>query len=173
MGALALATLFTCTAVPASADATGDVRTAMIKLASLNSFRVTLPKTGTMDYVRPNAMHMTGNGREMYMFGSTMYMKPPGRKWMKMENPGGRNTPIVDWTRVTKDDAAKVSATDLGMRSVGGETLHAYRMTSKTGSRSTVYIARDGFVHRVEGDRPDSALTFSMFNAVAPFRPPM
>jgi hypothetical protein len=173
---VALAALATLAfAPPVDASATDDVRAAMVKFASVNSCRLTMEKAGTMDFVKPNSMHMTARGMEMIVIGSTMYVKPSGRSWMKMQNTaGGGPSDVKDWIHMTKDDTNKITATDLGMKSVGGESLHAYRMTSsKTNKPSTVYVGSDGYVHRVEGDKPGHAVTFSMFNQIAPLRAPM
>ena len=160
-------------AVPATASATDDVRAAMIKFAALNSFRITMDTGSTMDFVKPNSVHMSGKGMEMYTIGSTMYVKHGARGWMKIQSHGTTPAHVDDWMRMNRERANDVSATDLGMRSVRGETLHAYRMTSKGNKPGTVYIGGDGFIHRVEGDQPGHGVTYSNFNAIAPFRAPV
>ena len=160
-------------ALPATASATDDVRAAMMKFAGLNSFRMTMDKGGTMDFVRPNSMHMSASGMEMYAIGSTMYMRRGAQGWMKIQNRGNGPADVGDWTRMTREKANDVTATDLGMRSVGGETYHAYRTTSKGKDSSTVYVGRDGFVHRVDSGGLGHGVTFSNFNGIAPFRAPI
>jgi hypothetical protein len=71
-------------------------------------------------------------------------------------------------------DPKGINATDLGMKSVGGESLHAYAVTSKDGEKSIVYVGRDGLPHQIvpqSGER--TPITFSKFNSIAPIRAPI
>lgn len=182
--ASALLALTTLAAVPADASPTDDVRAGMMRFAELSSYRMTFgtgARTGTMDIVKPDNMHMQAQGMEMIRVNKTMYMKMGGtgrQSWMKIpDTKGSGPTDIADRVRDMAKRANGISATDLGMKTVDGESLHAYRMKQSDGTQSTVYIARDGYVHRIEGKDNghgrENTIKFSMFNQIAPIRAPM
>jgi len=174
----ALAALVTLTAVPAFASPTDDVRAAMIKFASLSSYQVSFGsggRTGTMDFVKPDSMHMRSSGVEMVRVNKITYMKMgPSSSWMKIpDSKGAGPGDIADRVRTMAKQANGVTATDLGMKSVDGETLHAYRMKQNNSTQSTVYIANDGYVHRIDSGEKDGTVRFSKFNQIAPIRAPI
>lgn len=184
IAASALLALITLVAVPANANPTDDVRAGMMRFAELSSYRMSFgtgARTGTMDVVKPDNMHMQAQGMEMIRVNKTMYMKMGGtgrQSWMKIpDTKGSGPTQIADRVRELAKRANGVTATDLGMKTVDGESLHAYRMKQSDGTESTVYIARDGYVHRIEGKGngrgSDNTIKFSMFNQVAPIHAPM
>jgi hypothetical protein len=163
--------------MPASAGPTDDVRACMTKFASLNSFRMTFDQrgqTGTMDFVQPNNWHMLGGGYEMVHLGNTSYVKMPGRGWMKTVTDSRRMTPTNFLDKVRSEARNKrFNATDLGMKNVGGESLHAYRLHYSNGeSDNVVYVGNDGLPHRVDAER-GQAIRFSNFNAVPAIRAPI
>jgi hypothetical protein len=174
----ALGALLMLTAAPTSASPTDDVRNAMLKFVGLNSYEMSFgsgSRTGTMDFIRPDSTHMTMGGMEMIHLGSTTYMKMGG-KWQKYTTTRRESGPTQIADRINKmvREANGVTATDLGMKSVGGEMLHAYKMRPKNGSGGIVYIGGDGLPHRFQGDdSPKDMVTISKFNAVPPIRPPM
>jgi hypothetical protein len=179
--AVLIGTLLTLTAAPAYADPTGDVRAAMLKLVALSSWEMKgqttisgRPSAITADFVRPNSMHMTTPQTEMISTGSAVYVRIAGRGWTKIPaSPGGANPAAMPFNvRDMTRNANRITATDLGMRSVGGETLHAYRMKDTDGNQTTAYIGSDGFPHRMEG-RNGQTVTFGRFNAVPPIRAPI
>ena len=182
IAASALFALGTLAAVPAYASPTDDVRGAMMRFAGLSSWQMTFgagARTGTMDFVKPDNMHMQSSGMEMVRVSKTTYMKMgSGAKWMKIpDTEGAGPTDIADRVRKMAKQANGVTATDLGMKTVDGESLHAYRMKQSDGTESTVYIARDGYVHRIvgkgNGGGSDNTIRFSKFNQVAPIHAPM
>ena len=176
VGALALGALFTLAAVPANADATGDVRAAMLRLAGQSSYEMAIgtgSRSATIDYVKPHSMHMRTTGTEMVFIDSTMYVKMGGT-WRKLPGhqgvgPGEMAAKVREMTT----GANALTATDLGMKTVDGESLHAYRMKQSNGTESTVYIARDGLCHRIDGSGKNSTVRFSKFNAIPPIHAPM
>jgi hypothetical protein len=172
----ALGALLMLTAVPVSASPTDDVRNAMLKFVGLNSYEMSFgsgARAGTLDFVRPDSMHMTMGGMEMVHVGSTTYMKMGG-KWQKFTSSRRESGPTEMADRINKmmREANGLTATDLGMKSIGGETLHAYKMRQKDGTTGIVYVGHDGLPHRLQGNNAEM-ITISRFNAVPPIRPPM
>jgi hypothetical protein len=148
----------------------------MLRFADLSSYQMEMmgkgAKSVTIDVVKPGNMHMRAQGVEMIVVGTGMYMKMGGN-WMKM--PHQKTSGMGDMAskvRAMTKGANAVTATDLGMKSVGGETLHAYRMKQSDGTESTVYVGRDGYCHRID-TKDNSSVTFSKFNAVPPIRAPI
>ena len=172
----ALFAFVTLAAAPANANATDDVRSAFLKFAALRSYEMTFgsgARTATADFVQPDSMHMSAHGMEMIHIGTTTYMKMGG-KWQKLPSSRGE-TPMGMAERVRKlaTEANGVNATDLGMKSIGGETLHAYKMTQKDGTTGFCYIGRDGLPHRLRGKTADETVVISKFNAVPPIHAPI
>jgi hypothetical protein len=178
IAASALSALLTLAAVPAYANATDDVRAAMLKFAALSSYEMTFNsrgRTSTLDVVNPRSIHMSSEGMEMIDIGTATYMKMGG-KWQKLPSSrgsSGMGFSMGDRIRTMMNKANGVTATDLGMRPMGGEVLHAYKMRQSDGTTGTVYIGRDGLPHRFQGSGRDENVTLSKFNAVAPIRPPI
>ncbi len=163
--------------MPANAGPTDDVRACMTKFASLNSFRISFEQrgqTGTMDFVRPDSYHMLGGAYEMVHLGNTSYVKMPGRGWMKTVVNARRTTPVDFLDKVRAEAKSKrFTATDLGMKNVGGESLHAYRLHYSNGeSDNVLYVGSDGLPHRVDAERGQT-VRFSNFNAVPAIRAPI
>jgi len=163
--------------MPANAGPTDDVRACMLKFASLNSFRMTFDqrgRTGTMDFVRPNSYHMLDGGYEMLHLGNATYVKTPGRGWMKTVMNDRRMTPTDLLDKVRAEARNKqFTATDLGMKNVGGESLHAYRLHYSDGENdNVVYVGNDGLPHRIDAGR-GQAIRISNFNAVPAIRAPI
>ena len=176
IAASALAALVTLAATPAFANPTDDVRSALMRYAGLSSYRMTMTaeKGGmTMDIVRPDSVHMSASGMELVKIGSTMYVKAPGGKgWMKQSVHGAGPAAVADKMKSMLNERDAFTATDLGMKAMhGGEPMHAYKVKQKNGSSSVIYVARDGFVHRMQSD--NSTMEFSKFNQIAPIRAPI
>jgi hypothetical protein len=176
--------LFACAAVPALAGPTEDVRTAMVRLGGLSSFRMGFTVnslSGTMEFVKPDALRIQISGIEMVRVGSDVFVNARGRGWQRAaDSPAAQYIPQLlemgQRIRRTATDPNGFTAADLGMQTIAGETLHAYRRTMRAdGARDLVYVANDGFVHRVAGigEAADRVLTFSAFNQVAPIVAPM
>ena len=127
----------------------------------------------TFDYVRPSSTHLTMPRVEMISIGTATYMRPIGQSWMKVPTmPGEEPRDPAEQMRALARNPQGGTVTDLGMRSVGGETLHAYRLR-ENGSESTLYIGADGYPHRLESGASTNTVTFSKFNAIAPIRAPI
>jgi hypothetical protein len=174
-----LVTIVTLAGVPAYASAIDDVKGAVLRLAALSSYQMSFgagARSATMDIVKPNSMHMQSKAVEMISVGGSAYVKSGGRGWIKIPSStsqGMATSPYTDWARVAMSDTKGVSATDLGMKSIDGETVHAYLMT-KDGKQSTMYVGGDGLPHRIDsGTSPGQSVRFGKFNAVAPIRAPI
>jgi hypothetical protein len=169
--------LCTLAALPAYADATGDVRAAMMRFRTLSSYEMSFgtgSRSGTVDIVKPNRRHVRMATGEIISIGSDFYMKRGGSGWMKLPASAGASAAgqFVNMETLGRE-VNGATATDVGMRTVDGEALHAYRVTEGGGHVGTVYIARDGFVHRVENAARPGAVRFSKFNAVPPITSPI
>ncbi len=172
--ALTLAAGCILAAGPAFAGATDDVRASIVKFASLQSFEMVSQqegKTATIDVInRPAAVHMSSPGGEMITVGGTAYMRAGG-SWRKYPS-SPRAMPLSDPIRHMADQANALTANDLGMKSVGGEMLHAYKITQKDGESGIVYIGGDGLPHRYESS-DHSVVRMLKFNGIASIRAPM
>lgn len=174
VAASALLALATLVAAPASASPTDDVRAAMFKLAAASSYEMTFstPRgTGIFDFVKPGAMHMRMGGMEMIRVGNAMYMKQGGA-WRKFPGGASFTSPAAQAQDMARE-ANGLSATDLGMKPVGGELMHAYRVTPKSGHADTVYIGHDGYPRRVEGIGHGDAVDIGKYNQIAPIHAPV
>jgi hypothetical protein len=176
VAAFALGALFTLAAVPAYADATGDVRAAWQKFLGLSSYEMSSisgTQSVTVDIVKPNSRHVRSAKGEIISIGSDFYLKRGNGGWMKLPASAGQSAAAAFLNMETLGRKVNgATATDLGMKSVDGETLHAYHVTVSGARSVTVYVARDGFVHRVD-DGSTGGARFSKFNAVPPIHAPM
>jgi hypothetical protein len=174
-----VAALVVLASAPATANPTDDVRAAMLRLAGLSSYRMTFatPRlSGTMDFVKPNAARVRIRGVELVRIGSTTYLKAGSRAWTKVPDPiAAAMVNALDSARVQATQDSGFSASDLGVKKVGGEILHAYHTTQRDGTNSIVFVARDGFVHRITGTgaESDKVLTLGAFNGIAPILAPI
>jgi hypothetical protein len=171
--------LVTVAGTAAYAGPIDDVRAAVLRLGGLSSYQMSFDtgaRSMTMDIVKPNSMHMQTKAVEMISVGGSAYMKSGAHGWIKLPSSTPQSmptSPLTDWARVAMRDTKGVSATDLGMKSIDGEIVHAYRMT-KDGKQSTMYVGRDGLPHRIDsGTGAAHSVRFGKFNAVAPIRAPI
>jgi hypothetical protein len=172
----ALAVCVVLAAAPALAGPTDDVRNAMLKLAGESSYEMTFSgrANGMMDIIKPDTMHMRMNDMEMMRVSNATYMKAGARGWRKLPDAMAAGVAQAsDRMREIAKTPDAFTATDLGMRTVGGQPLHAYSVVQKDGTKTTVYLGSDGRVRRIETGKDDTAVTFSKFNQIAPIRAPM
>lgn len=180
---LALIALFAFAAAPVFAGPTEDVRAAMVRLGGLSSYRMGFTVhalSGTMEFVKPDALRIQVSGLEMVRVGPDIFVNARGRGWQRAaDSPAASLVPmLVQMGREVQQSATDpdgFTVSDAGMQTIDGETLHAYRRTLRSGSHDMVYIARDALVHRIAGTGADTdkVLTFSAFNQIAPIRAPM
>jgi hypothetical protein len=176
-GIFALGAVFTLAAAPAYADATGDVRAAVMKVVGLSSYEMSFgtgSRRGTMDFAKPGNGHVRTATGEMIVIGSDFYVKRGNSGWMKL--PASASVTAMrtfDNMGSLGRRPSNATATDLGMKSVDGESLHAYRVKDSDGHEATVYVGRDGFVHRVADGNGTGGVRLSKFNAAPPIHAPM
>lgn len=168
--------LIAATAARASADAAADaVKNNLIAFAKLTSYHMTVTTSGKtidVDMVNPNKMHVTVGSIEAIMLDGAMYVKPQSN-WMKIPAAasgmaGGAFMGAVDRAKEAVNQE-NFTATDLGTKTVGGASLHAYLVKSKDASKpATMYFDSAGMLARVEidGDRGGTtAIVYSKYNA--------
>ena len=162
----------------ANASPTDDVRQAMINLSQAHSFHMSMQINGMAietDEVPPDRFHVTSSMFEMIMLPNAMYMKMHGT-WTKVPGQTGMNS--VDQTAALRSEmkSGSFTATDLGMKLVGGQMLHAYSVVSASSKKaSTLYVNAQHLPARMEfGDAKGAgAATFSNFNAPVTINAPI
>jgi flavin-binding protein dodecin len=171
-------------AAPALADPAHDaVLNSMLAFEKLTSYHVTVESHGHVvqaDYVAHGKWHMTAGGMELIIVDNAMYVKMQGN-WMKVPGAAagamtGGITGAVERARKTATDKENFTATDLGMKTVGGTTYHAYDVRSKSSSKpSTFFVTKDGYLGRIEtlGEGQTTAVTFSNYNQPAKIEAPI
>ncbi|HEX3549263.1 MAG TPA: hypothetical protein VHT53_02760 [Candidatus Elarobacter sp.] len=177
LAAAALTASALLAAAPAFASARDDVRASVQKFSQLQSFEMVMQDQGrtmTVDVVNsPAATHTKMPGNEIIFVGGISYMRQGG-SWRKF--PASSRAPMMENPiRHMGDDANRSTfgAVDLGMKNVGGESLHAYKVADKsTSSAGTLYIGGDGLPHRWEGT-DGSVVKLTKFNGVAPIKAPV
>ena len=155
-----------CSAAAAAfADAQSDLTRAIAATEAVRSYHMTM--TGRRmqfqgDVIPPSTMHVTMSGMEIINVNGKMYMRQGSAAWQMLAGGGGFTD--SDVLQMMKTHRSDFHATDIGMKSVGGQTLHAYRVeNSKTGKPETVYLDGSGRIVRVEA--PSVTVQFSNFGA--------
>lgn len=164
-------------AAPALADPKSDVGAAMLSFGKATSYHMDVSSKGqtmSVDFApSPNKMHMSSAQFEVIRIDDSMWVKTGG-KWQKLpaiagaQVTAGVNNALAT-VKSTQEDA---TITNLGMKvpATGGAPLHAYSVTTKSGTQATIFL--DGAT-LIETDTTDgSSVRFSNFNAVAPIVPP-
>ena len=171
---LLAAALVVAVAAPALADPAADVRSAMIAFAKLTSYHLNVQAQGRtidVDMVIPGKTHIVTSGAEVIAIDGTTWVKAGG-SWRQIAFPfmgqlTGMYQSALDALRNPSGDFA---VTDLGMKNVDGESLHAYLVKGNGGDGSTVYLDRKGALARV--DTSNGFVRFSKFNAPIAIDPP-
>lgn len=159
---------------PALADGTDALHNAFVSLAKATSYHIAFETDrGTVDsdFVPPSRMHLMMGPLEMISIDNVTYLKR-GDTWTKFSFPGTETlTAQILQTREYAKNQANFNVSDLGPKTLDGEDLHAYQVRPKsdnpTGKPATVYVGRDGYVHRIDAtsDRGSAIVRFSKFNA--------
>ena len=177
VGLFALGAVFTLAAASAYADATGDVRAAMQRFLSLSSYEMSSTsgsQSVTVDLVKPSSRHVRSARGEIISIGSDFYLKRGSGGWTKLPASSSNvMLPAFDNMGSLGRHPSNATATDLGLKSIDGETLHAYLVKGSDGHAVTVYVGRDGLVHRVDNAGGPGGVRLSKFNAVPPIHAPM
>ena len=143
-------------AAPALATPADDVRAALVNFSQATSYHLTLDasgKHGEGDVVVPDKMQLTIGPMKMIKIGTTTWVYVNGH-WMEMSMAGdslGRMTGGVTEAQSLSKDPKDVTVTDLGPKTVDGETFHAYSVQNKGASTpSILYIGSDGRLRRID-----------------------
>lgn len=154
-------------AVPAFADASADLNTAIDRTMATHSYHlvmVTAHGTFAGDYVYPSTTHMTMAGVEVINVNGKMYMRQGSGSWQTL--PGESGMSDSDALQTLKLHRQDYRASDLGMQSVDGQSLHAYHVDDlKTGRPQTVYVDGGGRIVRVDASKV--SIRFSHFGEPA------
>jgi hypothetical protein len=164
---------FAAFAAPAMAGPSDALMSAAQNTTKQSSYHIsiTTPQgTEEGDIVNPDRMRVVGNGVETIIIGQTAYLKIKGA-WRKM-NTGGMGSIQMDMAKSIAKYHSDYTATDLGMRVVGGTPLHAYSVVNaKTHRTETVYIDRSNRMARVESG--PLVIRFTKFNVPVTITAPM
>jgi hypothetical protein len=160
--------LVVLTMAPALADPLGDVKAAFAKLAATKTYKISAtPPNGpavTGEVVNPDDSHMMIGPMEIIIIRNTTYTKMGG-SWTKQTasaSSGGASPMAL----ATPGPDAVVR--DLGTKTVGGVSLHAYSMQkSPSAPVATVFIDGNGLPARIESAaaRGNMVMQLSDFNA--------
>ena len=167
------ALMVTGAAVPAFADAKGEVRSAYRDWLGLNSYHLDMRTPDgtsvTADFVKPDRFHTASRQFDSYFIGKTMYMKMGSGPWKKFPN---MNFDIGAEEKTLAMLRDETSAQDLGPRTVDGALLHAYGVQSPTtGKLDTVFVDTAGHIERIEADK--LIIRVSKINAPITINPPI
>jgi hypothetical protein len=170
----ALAALVAMAMAPASADPSSDLMNAVVATMNASSYHITMTSPGTGvsegDIVKPGKMHMITKGAESIVIGTTMYIKISG-KWKKIDGSGFSMDPSAEIKKM-QAHRSDYTASDLGMRPVGGVPYHAYLVTNnKKHTKETIYVDSAGRLARVETS--GITMTFSKYGENVAIVPPM
>jgi hypothetical protein len=169
-------------AAPAFASPTDDVKNALIALSQATSYHMVIEsngKTGEGDWVAPDKMELTFGPTEIIRIGTTSWVHVQGR-WMQLpasaaSSMGAGSTSGLTEAQGMAANAKDVTVTDLGMKTVGGASFHAYSVVQKCQTTpQIIYVGGDGRVARIEHatSTGTSSITFSKFNQPATISPP-
>lgn len=171
LASLAFVALAALTALPGAADpATDAVRNAFVAFSHATSYHVNVQaqgKTVNGDVVPPDKYHFIVPPTELIVIGSYTYVKLNGA-WRQFNAAGfaGFTAPL-DRVKAMTASPDSVKVTDLGMKTVDGQSLHAYSVLSAgNNGASTVYIDGGGLPVRVDSSSGE-IVRFSQFNSPA------
>jgi|HubBroStandDraft_1064217.scaffolds.fasta_scaffold37101_2 hypothetical protein len=178
---LVVSVLVSALTAPALAAPVDDVKNALIGFGRLTSYHMTMDVGGQHmegDVVVPGKMHLMMGEMEMVHIGSNTWMKVQGH-WMQIPGGAGQGpgfTGALSHAQTLSAHSSDVTVTDLGVKSVDGESLHAYGVKNPGDPQpSTIYVGGDGHVHRIDSvdDKGKvSTIRFSRFNVPVAIDPP-
>ena len=134
-----IALLVTALAAPALATPTDDVKNAFIGFGQLTSYHFAVEangKSGEGDVVVPDKMQMTFGPTKIIHIGTSTWVFVGGH-WMQMPGTAdsmGRMTGGLSAAQSYAANPKDITVTDLGTKSVDGETLHLYSVQNKGNS---------------------------------------
>jgi hypothetical protein len=169
---LATIVLVAATTAPAFADASSDLKNAMIGFMKLTSYHMDMTFARgapvSADVVNPGSYHTFSSGTEAIVVKNTMYLKLNGA-WRKYSSSVAGLQPDFSKTLAAHNG---IVATDLGPRTVGGALFHAYGVKNpKTGKVEKIYLDGSGRIARIEADTV--VMKISRFNAPMTIKAPI
>jgi sRNA-binding regulator protein Hfq len=174
VGLLATIAFTAMSALPARADAGGDLENALLNTFKQPSYHMRMNMVnGNVidgDVVTPDRMHIVMKSGEMIAIGQTTYFKLNGA-WQKLPgvNPMLTRADLLHTLQASK---GKYSVADLGMKVVDGVPLHAYRTTDLANKKTTmIYV--DGRQRIVRIDTGADIMRFTRFGENVSITPPM
>ena len=171
---VAASLLLSAMALPALADPNSALMNAVIATSRQPSYHISMtgPGIGTAegDVVNPGKMHMIMKEGETIIVRPDMYMKMGG-KWKKIAGAGD-TLDQSDAIKQMQFHHADYASQDLGMRTVGGATYHAYLVTNtKKHTKEMVFIDGSGRIGRFE--QGAMVMVFSKYGEAVSIVPPM
>jgi hypothetical protein len=146
---------------------------AVIATSQARSYHITMsgPAMAAQgDVVNPGKMHMIMKEGETIVISPDMYMKMGG-KWKKFAGAGA----TMDQSDAVKQmqlHRADYTSQDLGMRTIGGTSGHAYLVTNlKKNTKETVYVDGSGRIGSFQFG--DTTMTFSRYGEAVSIVAPM
>lgn len=177
------------TASTGNQDAEEAILSSLMSVAEVKSFRFTVISEGetgpveqTGSVVLPDRMHFVDPSNEIIVIGTTMYQKPAGEEWMKLDGLGSQMLEDGSFMLSDPEDAdefrqAANDATFLRTEDFEGTPTRVYRYTSDFGESSgiklssvqTVWIGADDNLPRKiesEGKSESGGQTFTSLSTV-------
>lgn len=171
--ALAAMALTALTTPPARADVPAALASAVAATQQATSFHVSITAaTGNTeaDIVEPDRIHSVSAKSELIAIGPTLYVKIGGA-WRQIPGGGTQLAPM-NVARQIASHLPDITATDLGMKTVDGQTLHDFHTNDpKLKQTSTVYIDGSGRIVRV--DTGTTIVRLTKFNESVTISAPM
>jgi hypothetical protein len=170
---IAASALLLALSAPALADPNSVLMNAVIATSQARSYHISMSSPNMSaqgDIVNPGKMHMIMKDGETIIIRPDMYMKMGGT-WKKITGAGD----AMDQSDAVKQmqlHHADYTSQDLGMRTIGGASEHAYLVTNlKKNTKETVYVDSRG---RIAGFQfGDMTMTFSNYGEAVSIVPPM
>jgi hypothetical protein len=161
-------------ALPARADAGGDLENALLNTFKAPSYHMHMNMdNGDVidgDVVTPDRMHLVVKNGEMMAIGQTTYFKLNGA-WHKLPgvNPMLTRADLLHTLQASK---GKYTVDDLGIKMVDGGPLHTYRTTDLANKKTTlVYVDGEHRIVRIDTGR--DIMRFTKFGENVSITPPM
>lgn len=165
----------------ALATPSDDIANAFKNLAQASSYHMNVQTSQgqkmDIDMVPPNKMHMMMGPMEMIRLASATYMKVNGN-WMKMPGAMPQMTQqgaAMTYVQTLGSHPNDAKVDDLGMQSVDGVSVHAYKVTPNSGQPATVYVDGSGRPARIDVTEKNgtSVVRFSNYNATLDIQAPI
>jgi hypothetical protein len=171
-----IASLLACIALATTAvlaDPVGDITAANAKFSTVKSYRTTFTqpdgKTMQVETINPDRTHVISPQMEMISIADTVYMRFGGRAWQKVPPSLASTTSNqASLQKLYGNLPTSTVVRDLGMKTVDGDSLHAYSVQRPNEPVSTLYIGADGLPSRVEVTTARGTMSMHVYDYNAP-----